>query len=65
VAGGIVFAFLFQVFVNVGMTMGVAPVTGIPLPYVTVGGSSMVANLLAIGILQAIHVRGRPEAHLR
>ena len=65
VAGGIVFAFLFQVFVNVGMTMGIAPVTGIPLPYVTVGGSSMVANLLAIGILQAIHVRGRPEAHLR
>ncbi len=58
VAGGIVFAFLFQVFVNVGMTMGIAPVTGIPLPFVTVGGSSMVANLLAVGVLQAIHVRG-------
>ena len=49
VAGGIVFAFLFQVFVNVGMTMGIAPVTGIPLPFVTVGGSSMVANLMAVG----------------
>ena len=61
VAGGIVFAFLFQVFINVGMTMGIAPVTGIPLPFVTVGGSSMVANLLAVGILQAIHVRGRAE----
>ena len=58
VAGGIVIAFLFQVFVNVGMTMGIAPVTGIPLPFVTVGGSSMVANLLAIGVLQAIHARG-------
>lgn len=58
VAGGITFAFLFQVFVNVGMTMGVAPVTGIPLPFVTVGGSSMVANLVAVGILQAIHARG-------
>ena len=58
VAGGIVVAFLFQVFVNVGMTMGVAPVTGIPLPFVTVGGSSMVANLLAIGVLQGIHARG-------
>ena len=58
VAGSIVFAFLFQVFVNVGMTMGIAPVTGIPLPFVTVGGSSMVANLLAIGVLQAIHARG-------
>ncbi len=59
VAGGIVFAFLFQIFVNVGMTMGVAPVTGIPLPFVTVGGSSMVANLLAVGVLQSIHARGR------
>jgi rod shape determining protein RodA len=61
VAGGIVFAFLFQVFVNVGMTMGIAPVTGIPLPFVTVGGSSMVANLVAVGVLQAIHVRGIDE----
>jgi rod shape determining protein RodA len=60
VAGGIVIAFLFQVFVNVGMTMGIAPVTGIPLPFVTVGGSSMVANLMAIGVLQAIHARGNP-----
>ncbi len=57
VAGSIVAAFLFQVFVNVGMTMGIAPVTGIPLPFVSVGGSSMVANLLAIGVLQAIHTR--------
>ena len=61
VAGGIVFAFLFQVFINVGMTMGIAPVTGIPLPFVTVGGSSMVANLMAVGVLQAIHARGRDE----
>lgn len=58
VAGGITFAFLFQVFVNVGMTMGVAPVTGIPLPFMTVGGSSMVTNLVAIGVLQSIHARG-------
>jgi rod shape determining protein RodA len=58
VAGGIVLAFLFQVFVNVGMTMGIAPVTGIPLPFVTVGGSSMVANIVAIGVLQAIYARG-------
>ena len=65
VAAGIVFAFLFQVFVNVGMTMGIAPVTGIPLPFVTVGGSSMVANLVAIGILQAIHARGRSMETLR
>jgi len=40
------------------MTMGVAPVTGIPLPFVTVGGSSMVVNIVAIGVLQAIYARG-------
>jgi len=64
VAGGIVFAFLFQIFVNVGMTIGIAPVTGIPLPMVSVGGSSMVANLLAIGVLQAIHARGRGRTRI-
>jgi rod shape determining protein RodA len=63
-AGGIVFAFLFQIFVNVGMTVGIAPVTGIPLPMVSVGGSSMVANLCAIGVLQAIHARGRGRGRL-
>jgi rod shape determining protein RodA len=57
VAGGIAFMFLFQVFVNSAMTMGVAPITGIPLPFVSVGGSSMITNFLAIGILQSIHLR--------
>ena len=64
VAGGIVFALLFQIFVNVGMTIGIAPVTGIPLPMVSVGGSSMIANLLAIGVLQAIYVRGRGRTRI-
>lgn len=59
VAGGIVVAFVFQVFVNVGMTIGIAPITGIPLPFVSVGGSSLIANLLAMGVLQSIHARGR------
>ena len=59
VAGGIVVALLFQVFVNVGMTMGIAPITGIPLPFVSVGGSALITNIVAIGVLQAIHVRGR------
>jgi rod shape determining protein RodA len=63
-AGGIVFAFVFQIFVNVGMTIGIAPVTGIPLPMVSVGGSSMVANLLAIGVLQSIHARGQGRGRL-
>jgi rod shape determining protein RodA len=57
VAGGIAFMFMFQVFVNTAMTMGTAPITGIPLPFVSVGGSSMITNFLAIGILEAIHLR--------
>ena len=48
-----------QIFVNVGMTIGIAPVTGIPLPFVSYGGSSMLACLMMVGLLQGIHVRGR------
>lgn len=59
VAGAIVFSFLFQIFVNVGMTIGIAPVTGIPLPFVSFGGSSMITTLVMFGILESIHVRGR------
>ena len=59
IAGGVVSMLLFQVFVNIGMTIGIMPITGIPLPFVSYGGSSMVANLLAIGLLESIHVRSR------
>jgi len=59
VAAGIVFGFVFQVFVNVGMTVGLAPVTGITLPFVSVGGSSLIASMAMIGLLQGIHARGR------
>ncbi|HEY3922537.1 MAG TPA: FtsW/RodA/SpoVE family cell cycle protein [Gaiellaceae bacterium] len=59
VAAAIAFGFLFEVYVNVGMTIGIAPITGITLPFVSVGGSSMISNLAAMGILQAIHARGR------
>ena len=59
IAGGILSMLLFQVFVNIGMTIGIMPITGIPLPFVSYGGSSMVANLLAIGLLESIHVRSR------
>jgi rod shape determining protein RodA len=65
VAGGIVVALLFQIFVNIGMTMGIAPITGIPLPFVSVGGSSMIANLAAMGVLLAIHARGRASRSAR
>jgi rod shape determining protein RodA len=59
VAGAIVTAFLFQVFVNVGMTIGIAPITGIPLPFVSFGGSSLITMMFMVGVLEAIHVRGR------
>jgi rod shape determining protein RodA len=59
VAGGIVFALLFEIFINAGMTMGIAPITGIPLPFLSVGGSAMIANLGAVGVLLAIHARSR------
>ena len=65
VAGGIVVALLFQIFVNIGMTMGIAPITGIPLPFVSVGGSSLIANLAAMGVLLAIYARGRVSRYSR
>ena len=58
-AGAIVFALLVQVFVNIGMTIGIAPVTGIPLPLISYGGSSMITTLAMIGVLESIHVRGK------
>ncbi|MGI9657880.1 MAG: rod shape-determining protein RodA [Gaiellaceae bacterium] len=58
-AGSIVSVFLFQIVLNVGMTMGIAPVVGIPLPFFSYGGSSMLASLAMIGVLLAIHARGR------
>ncbi len=59
VAGGIAVSILFQVFVNVGMNLGIMPITGIPLPLMSYGGSSVVATLLAIGVLQSINVQAR------
>jgi rod shape determining protein RodA len=57
VATGIVCWFAFQAFENIGMTLGIMPVTGLPLPFVSYGGSSMFACLLAVGLLQNIHLR--------
>lgn len=57
VATGIVCWFGFQIFENIGMTLGIMPVTGLPLPFVSYGGSSMFACLLAVGLLENIHRR--------
>jgi rod shape determining protein RodA len=57
VAVGVVCWFAFQAFQNIGMNLGLTPVTGVPLPFVSYGGSSMFAQGLAIGLLQAVHRR--------
>ena len=62
IAAGILAIFIFQVFVNVGMTLGIAPITGVPLPLVSYGGSSVIVSFLAIGLLQSIYVQGRAAA---
>jgi rod shape determining protein RodA len=56
VAAGIVSMLTFQIFINIGMTIGIAPITGIPLPFMSFGGTHTITNLFAIGVLQAIHV---------
>ena len=57
VASGIAIWFTFQSFVNIGMTIGIMPITGIPLPFVSYGGSAILADMIAIGLLQSVHRR--------
>ncbi|WP_017934159.1 rod shape-determining protein RodA [Nocardioides sp. Iso805N] len=64
-AAGIACWFGFQAFQNIGMCLGIMPVTGVPLPFVSYGGSSMFAGLLAIGLLQNIHARTIAPAAVR
>lgn len=56
-AAGIASMFAFQIFVNIGMTVGIMPVTGIPLPFVSYGGTSTVINYAAVGLLLNVHMR--------
>lgn len=61
-AVGVATIFLFHVFVNVGMTMGIMPVTGIPLPFISYGRSSLVVSVISLGLLQSVAIRARSEA---
>ena len=56
---GVIAWFVFQTFENIGMTMGLMPMTGVPLPFLSYGGSSMFANLIGVGLLQNVYVRSR------
>jgi rod shape determining protein RodA len=61
-AAGVAAMLMFQVFVNVGMTIGIMPITGITLPLMSYGGSSVISTLLAIGLLQSIYGQARATA---
>ncbi len=62
VAGGVLAMLMFQVFVSVGMTVGIMPITGVPLPLMSYGGSSVISTFLAVGLLQSIYVQARTAA---
>ncbi len=62
IAGGLAAMLLTQVFVNVGGNLGIMPITGIPLPLMSYGGSSVVVTLIALGILQSVYVQAREAA---
>jgi rod shape determining protein RodA len=59
IAGGIVAMLAFQVILNIGMNLAIMPVAGIPLPLLSYGGSSVIGTLIALGLLQSIHVQAR------
>jgi rod shape determining protein RodA len=65
IAAGVTAMLMFQVFVNVGMTIGIMPITGVTLPLMSYGGSSVITTLLAVGLLQSIYVRARAAAALK
>ncbi len=57
IVSGVFFMFLFQIFENIGMTMGIMPITGITLPFLSYGGSSLMTNLFAVGLVLNVHMR--------
>jgi rod shape determining protein RodA len=65
IAAGVAAMLMFQVFVNVGMTIGIMPITGVTLPLMSYGGSSVIATLLGVGLLQSIYVQARTSAALK
>ncbi|MDQ3530539.1 MAG: FtsW/RodA/SpoVE family cell cycle protein, partial [Actinomycetota bacterium] len=56
-AAGVIAVLGFQVFINVGMAIGIMPVTGLPLPFVSYGGTSLIGSFLMVGLLLNVHMR--------
>ena len=65
IAAGVAAMLMFQVFVNVGMTIGIMPITGVTLPLLSYGGSSVITTMLAVGLLQSIYVRARASQAMK
>ena len=62
IAAGVTAMFMHQVFINVGMTIGIMPITGVTLPLMSYGGSSVIVTFIALGLLQSIHAQARETA---
>jgi rod shape determining protein RodA len=62
IAAGVLAMLMFQIFVNVGMTIGIMPITGVPLPLVSYGGSSVIVTFIAVGLLESIYIQARIAA---
>jgi len=56
---GIATMFVVHVFVNIGMNLGIMPVTGIPLPFISAGGTSLMVSLFAVGLVESVYFRRR------
>jgi rod shape determining protein RodA len=65
IAGGITVMLLFQLFVNIGMNVGIMPITGVTAPLLSFGGSSMLATFLALGLLHSVHAQARETTELK
>ena len=62
IAAGVLAMLMHQIFINVGMTIGIMPITGITLPLMSYGGSSVIATFIALGLLQSVHAQARETA---
>ena len=65
IAAGVVAMLMFQIFVNVGMNIGLMPVTGLPLPLMSYGGSSVLVTFMAIGLLQSVYIQAQLSSKTR
>ena len=65
IAGGITVMLLFQLFVNIGMNVGIMPITGVTAPLLSFGGSSMLATFMALGLLHSVHAQARETSELK